>query len=265
MKAALQFVRHLINRKIPPMSQAFKRVLINGSLYKPRSVSLVSSRLKQAQNLRRAIYNGPQKDWARKAKEAGLFWGRVDFFGENEPFGSNRHPAPYIDRPSLGPKDYTKNCNFKSIRIVEYKEDGYSTKGIGGSSFEEIVRITDGKDLPLMMIEWPQTLPFVELRFKEELLPIPYRQDLINEWHNLETRLQHIYHVIDRYQELLKYYITTRFHDQIYDKFSNETLIIITIGQETYHFHKGRAHGSLELFNDKIINYTVPEGETIKW
>lgn len=201
---------------------------------KTRSIEEISKRYQAAKAIATRLQETRWMPWYNEGDKLKIFWGYI-----------------MID-----------NKRIKSV--YSFSDHGYSHNYIGnGYSHDEklIAQVANPKELPLMLNDpkYEKNRNYIVAILKGDLPSAVKRQDLVDEHCYLEARHKHIYRVKNSYLKILKSYIYDKFHNRIYDRYQSP-ILIITIGEHTYHFNCDR---EIKLIED-IEYYTVQPEEAIK-
>ena len=210
---------------------------------KKRSLKLILDKIQEIQTIHRHHYETKWKPWYAKAKEAGQFWGY-----ERSEVTSTRKNRP----PASAPRTSTKKTLFI------FDQDGYTHRKDFDNKTEALC--CSDNDIPLMIADpyWKDCLDVIEGRLKGTLQVIPHRQDLIDEYQQVDWKDTRRYRVLGAYKDILYRRLQDRFSDQLYHRFSPAKLIVLQHSGRTLYLI--RSHSSLELLDkEDFILHTVTE------
>jgi hypothetical protein len=190
---------------------------------KKRSLKLILDKIQEIQTIHRHHYETKWKPWYAKAKEVGQFWGYQQ----------------------------------EKKTLFTFDQDGYTHRAPDNKA--EALCCPDN-DLPLMIADpyWKDCLDVIEGRLKGTLQVIPHRQDLIDEYQQVDWKDTRRYRVLGAYKDILYRRLQDRFSDQLYHRFSPAKLIVLQHSGRTLYLI--RSHSSLELLDkEDFILHTVTE------
>jgi len=179
---------------------------------KKRSLKLILDKIQEIQTIHRHHYETKWKPWYAKAKEVGQFWG------------------------------YQR----EKKTLFTFDQDGYTHRAPDNKA--EALCCPDN-DIPLMIADpyWKDCLDVIEGRLKGTLQAIPHRQDLIDEYQQVDWKDTRRYRVLGAYKTILYRRLQDRFSDQLYHRFSPAKLIVLQHSGRTLYLI--RSHSSLELLD----------------
>jgi len=161
-------------------------IYLNDVYYRNRPILQISNRYQETKVIHRRLLEGSCNKCKKEAIKEGSFWGLV-----------RGTPKIYI-----------------------FEKDDYNSYWIGETDYKLKAQIADPVKLPLMVMD-PACYyikEYISKIFRGELQSIPKKQDLVDKIIHFEARFRHIFSVRYRYLNLLKYYVSIKFHDQIYEK-----------------------------------------------
>jgi len=187
-------------------------------LRKTRPILDIHRRLQALYQRRKEDFEKLWKPWCKASKSVGEFWGK-------------RTP---VEGFSL--EQVLKSNPFR----IRWSDDGYSPSGICESDKEDLLKIIDPKELPLLINDqyWNGT-HLVEdlLKGKGKIKPSVFRQDLIDEYLHLEHKSNHLYHLMGLYENILIRHITDTYYQNIGPSWKNHwaKLIVYQIESHSYY------------------------------
>jgi len=206
---------------------------------KRRTVGEISRRLQNAVEVKRQFLQNQWGMWDSQASKLGSFWGLID----------DGKKAMVFEMHEDGGFSYDWIENCKEFR----RPDKAETR----------LRMLDPKELPLLLEDpdFQVHKKLIEKLLTGEVRHSSYEPDLVNTYHRLKCRLDHMHRLTGSYKQMLREFFTRKFSDLIYDKWERDALFIITIGDTVYHLFHG--HCDELNFVPKTYYFTICSDETI--